>query len=113
MKITAIKKTETNNHYDQEKTANGGGYSQPEYYIYFDDGGVLHVHDVSCGEFGTRYYAMHEDTCRSACWGSMQEKANCVWSDFTEEDRDLIDMVEKAVGIRIITKETIEKMEAD
>lgn len=104
-KIMTIKRTETNLYYDPKKGNNGGGYSQPEYNVYFDDSDSLYAQDYSCGEFGTRYYAVLDSTNQTACWGTMQNEN--IWSDFTNDDKEMIDEVEKAIGIRIPTKEEI------
>ncbi len=103
-KIVSIKKTETNRFYDPEKVNNGGGYSQPLYNIFFDDDRLC-IMDYSCGEFGTRYYAVLDSTNQGACWGTMLN--GFVHSDFTNDDKELIDMVEEATGIRIPMKEEI------
>ena len=102
-KIIKIEKMETNPYYDTEKCFDGCCYSQPLWTIWFDDGSDIDVLNISCGAFETMYYAKHSEG-KLALWGSMYSYEV---SDFTEDDYDIINVVEEATGIRIPTNEDL------
>lgn len=69
MKFRIISMIETNPFYAPEKANNGGGYSQPEIKILVNDTTMVTFSDMSCGEFGSRYFLTSDEW--NGAWGSM------------------------------------------
>ena len=101
---------ETNPHYDERLSANGGGYSQPTTVMRWEDCDVS-IEDTPCGDFGTRISAIAKqsgsDRKLSAYWGSMIPQ-HLRYSEFTEEDVRMLDDVYALTGYNIPTKEQFE-----
>ncbi len=101
---------ETNPHYDERLSANGGGYSQPTTVMRWEDWDVS-IEDTSCGDFGTRISAIAKqsgsDRKLSAYWGSMIPQ-HLRYSEFTEDDVRMLDDVYALTGYNIPTKEQFE-----
>ena len=99
MKIVDVVKIETNTPHDEYDP------SYPEWHIYFDNKDKVIIRGVL--DHGLYLYVVFQpSTERSAFWGSIEQNP---WSDFTEEDRELIDLIEKKLDIRIPTKEEIQE----
>ena len=101
---------ETNPHYDERLSANGGGYSQPTTVMRWEDWDVS-IEDTSCGDFGTRIFAVAKQNGSgrklSAYWGSMIADGLC-HSEFTAADVRMLDDVYALTGYNIPTKEQVE-----
>ena len=101
---------ETNPHYDERLSANGGGYSQPTTVMRWEDWDVS-IEDTSCGDFGTRISAIAKQTGSdrklTAYWGSMISDCLC-HSDFTAADVRMLDDIHALTGYSIPTKEQFE-----
>lgn len=100
---------ETNPHYDERLSANGGGYSQPTTVMRWEDWDVS-IEDTSCGDFGTRIFAVAKQSSGrklSAYWGSMIADDLC-YSEFTAADVRMLDDVYALTGYNIPTKEQFE-----
>ena len=107
--IVNYEAVETNTNANKETCHNGGGYSQPEWTINLADGRKLVVCDESCGDFGTRLWAVLKAQdgreLASAQWGTMfppEEK----YSSFEIEEY-LFD-VEDLTGRHILSREEVE-----
>ena len=116
MKILEVRSRETNEHYDPEKARNGGGYSQPETVITFDDGRTMIIKDTSCGEFGTRisagYYTTATLDSLAACYyGSMVDVPFSTFLRFVHGG--MLRLVREATGYNIPTLEDIVEEEAE
>ena len=116
MKILEVRSRETNEHYDPENARNGGGYSQPEIVITFDDGRAMIIQDTSCGEFGTRiragYYATKTLASLAACYyGSMVDVPDSSFLRFVHGG--MLRLVREATGYNIPTMEDIDEEEAE
>lgn len=101
---------ETNPHYDERLSANGGGYSQPTTVMRWENWDVS-IEDTSCGDFGTRIFATAKQSSSdrelAAHWGSMIADRSC-HSDFTAADARMLDDIYALTGYRIPTKEQFE-----
>lgn len=101
---------ETNPHYDERSSANGGGYSQPTTVMRWEDWDVS-IEDTSCGDFGTRIFAVAKQTGSgrklSAYWGSMIADDLC-HSEFTAANVRMLDDIRTLTGYSIPTKEQFE-----
>ena len=97
MEIVGIGKIETNEPHDEYDP------SYPEWHIYFDNEDKIIIRGV-VDRITYIYVAFQPSTERSAFWGAIEQNP---WSDFTEEDRELIDLIEKELDIQIPTKEDI------
>lgn len=102
MEIVGIGKIETNDLHDVDPKYEP---SQPEWHIYFDNEDKVIIRGVL--DHSTYIYvAFQPSSERSAFWGAIEQNP---WSDFTEEDRELIDLIEKKLDIQIPTKEEIQE----
>lgn len=100
---------ETNPHYDERLSANGGGYSQPTTVMRWEDWDVS-IEDTSCGDFGTRIFAIAKKGDRkklTAYWGGMVPE-HLRYSEFTEADIRMLDDIHALTGYSIPTKEQFE-----
>lgn len=109
MKILKIERTETNPFANPATANNGGGYFQPETVVLFDDGSSVDILDKSCGDFGTRIYAVYRDAngeeIGSCNYGSMLRDDEW-YSDLRYSDhKEMFDLVEQETGYQLLTDE--------
>lgn len=100
MEIKNVAVEEMNEFFDENKTRNGGGYHQPHWQFLFANGQVLHIEDLSCGDFGSRIYVTlcdgNGNIVKAAAYGTMLDENEC-YSDFDEVDADMyVDALEMA-----------------
>lgn len=112
-KIKKIKNIVTivNGDYDPDRCHNGGGYYQPRTKVEFADQSQLVIDDLSCGEFGSRIYAVYktaEGTENHAVFGSMLEPWN-VYSDFNESHASILTDIEEKTGYHIPLRKDIDE----
>ncbi len=98
-----IKVVETNPHIDPRFANNGGGYSQPFYYVEVGQH-TFRVENRSCGDFGSRVevyeYHIHDNPMMGtyiARFGTMYKS----YEEFSRIPKDLADILSEATGIYI------------
>jgi len=114
LSIVNIKEENMNEHYNPEKSNNGGGYYQPTIEVDFNDGVQIIIEDTSCGEFGTRISVSMYDANHTYISGAIYGTMIDIYQWQSDFHRNLhgayLDLIHEATCYGVLESEELSDM---